>query len=1273
MQRLSLLFLLLSLLATLPSTLSAQISPPANDGLLFYLSGDNGFTADVAHGKATPNFLNDVEIIDDGAVGRAFRNHHFTQHFVYDAPGNMYAQRGTFSFYWRPREYVGEVPFIIARTGPSDGSALIMNFLRIDYNGMGGFDAFVEDPNYGVVRVRHTSDTPPEAGEWYHLALTWDETVGVRLYLDGDLIASEDAVTIFDTGLDQFGVGKRGISPIYVGNEGHSIRGADFDEYKIYDRMLEPEQIRRLARGEDVRLSGPLVRDLAEPRWQNEWSHRYGWNRSGDLPAPLPSREISIRKVEVHDAYDLKQWFWKGNDGIRETIWPGAYNRSRISDRHQYIVQPDWNIYSESGKSVTYTMPDEPYNHIEIAGAAFGSLSRLEYDREHQQPSEMELFRRPEGQERTVHRLNEQFTGGKLRFDNDVQEMAIGKFEVYNIEPGRKPAGRRELIYHVDPSAAPDNVTLEDLNRYIEGRYTPDERSRVVALPSNAPRRPKAEADRHRLPLVHIMIPFEFRREMYDSQGYSGISSSIPRTTQTWENMNAGLDGIELKLPALDVEPGADGTVVLNIRILDPIWPDRSMMDVTASVVPGEEHTLWLDTRDRILPNDHSLYLRIASSASDFDSADLDGTEVNLVFKSYDEAKEEHVADRFIQAKDNAAHIAEPGTNSKLLRAYQRFSRDLEDLFRVEPQHEQGRQYWYWRNRGQGTEPYVHTTPPDGVPEWAHRQVELLGQVRHFTEWWLDNRMISNGEFGGGLSDDGDLTPQFVVAAMLGVAPDRITDSIDRIMDAYYDNGMFTEGLATIMADELHAYEEGIQVLTQDFHLSYGDPLAVERLMETSAALERLTGINDKGHRQFISNFYSGSKIADETVWNWQYPYNFLILTPGVTLVEYNGNEQIKELILELVDGLVSQYEKPGDRINTIVHYPSGEPNSEYDPGLRNTSHLLWAAWRWTGDQKYLEPLLDYGTSVFGMSNSNLLDILDLRDTLGEELAESSNPHRGGSFQRHLAWMMTGNTQYLEELYEDEIASNAALMYVNTEGHLWTDRVGVSSSSLQRARMGGLGPVRSGTYAGHLVRWRFNEPARAEDVAIAIREGSLEHAVIEAFNLKRNEAVHAQMEVWDLAPGVWEVTQRTEGPDGEVTTEQRAVELERMDALDLRFEPMAETTLTLRLVEEYPALQERADLGIGPESVERSGNRINVTVHNLGAVESPDTEIAFIDDQGEEVDRRSVSSIAPPNDLQPKTDRVRLRVPSGTSGYLILDPDEELTEITRYNNRLRID
>ena len=131
---------------------AAGLETDADPGLLFYLSGDRGLTADfAAGGEPAPNFASDVRVIADGAKGPGLECGH-TQLLSYWAPGNIYAQRGTLSFFWRSREPVGPTPFPIFRVGYADHSSWDMVWLRIDYNGH-GFDAFVTDASLARTRV----------------------------------------------------------------------------------------------------------------------------------------------------------------------------------------------------------------------------------------------------------------------------------------------------------------------------------------------------------------------------------------------------------------------------------------------------------------------------------------------------------------------------------------------------------------------------------------------------------------------------------------------------------------------------------------------------------------------------------------------------------------------------------------------------------------------------------------------------------------------------------------------------------------------------------------------------------------------------------------------------------------------------------------------------------------------------------------------------------------------------------------------------------------
>ena len=77
------------------------------------------------------SFLDKAKIVPTGVSGGAIQA---TDEAVvaWKAPGNIYAQRGTLSFFWRARTPVGVAPFVIFRVGFADHTSWDMAWLRID-------------------------------------------------------------------------------------------------------------------------------------------------------------------------------------------------------------------------------------------------------------------------------------------------------------------------------------------------------------------------------------------------------------------------------------------------------------------------------------------------------------------------------------------------------------------------------------------------------------------------------------------------------------------------------------------------------------------------------------------------------------------------------------------------------------------------------------------------------------------------------------------------------------------------------------------------------------------------------------------------------------------------------------------------------------------------------------------------------------------------------------------------------------------------------------
>ncbi len=1147
-----------------------------NEGLLFYLSGETGTVPDVANGNPVPNFLRSVETISDGVGGGKALRCLPDQLLAFWAPGNIYSQCGTVSFFWRPRTALGETEFPLFRVSFADHSSWDSLFMRIDWNGH-GIDAFVTDINLSRLRVSQRFETIPEKDQWFHLAFAWDEKIGVRLYLNGVLAAQKDGQALLYAGLDQFGTHSRIISNAQVQSSYNYMRTGDFDELMIFDRMLNNEQIKGLSALE-IPVLPALHRTLEDETMNAQWQRRFGF----DGPAvPFLSHPATVaKKVEIHDAWDLKRWWWKACDGIRETTWPGVYNRSGLTGRLDYFVLPDWDCYSISGKEITFEpLADTYWNHMELSGAAEGNLrihGRLEET----------LTTRRESCERSVLRLAEPARNVSITFTNDVIEQPIGDITLLHVHPGCIPDEATLESFSFSTDSGQDSTAIDEIRQFIKGRFMADEQALLIGQKNGTPINAAAG-----LPLYHFAMPYT--------------------QENTW-----GMDGLLLDLPALSFK--GEESALVTVQVKDPLWIYRDMIHFTFALKTGMPKKLFLDTRDRILPQGHALYMTIAFSTPP-DS--LSGLNAAIVYKPYECAKMEHIADRFIQVKDNYANLVEENPSNEHFNMYNRFKADLEDLLRVAPDHRLALEYYY--DKFKVNPPAISFAPcPEGIPLWAWRQTEYMGYIKRFLRWWIDKRQIENGEFGGGLSDDGDLTAWWPGPAMAGIMPEKIKASLLTEMEAFYDQGMFSNGLCAIQTDQLHTLEEGIQALGQCLTLDPASPKQLERAMENARGLNFITGITEAGHRHVLSGYYSGTRLSTEKAWAYSASDSFHVFHPAYMLVRYNGNLKARKLILETADGMLSHFD--GSRLHVQIDL---ETDTDSIHERTREWPLFYAAWRFTGEEKYLKAIYD----------QSLLSLP----------------------QDRLAETKAAQEQHLVEKYEKLIRQAALREYINTDAQLWVDRCVIDIAAIQEDRIGGVGHERFSLFPRHFLRWQF-APGQETDVAILVTHASPERLALRAFNMT-DSPITAQMGLEDVLPGEWRIEQ-----DGQV----QLLPLERFAGTKITFPPIAETNLELSLQALGVPYWQRCDLGIEKEDVLIRPDCLRIRVHNLGAAQSEPTTLVLRDKQGHILRSSNVPPLPPPNDLYPKTVEIPLwtRGLSLDGAWIELDPEHRLNEITRLNN-----
>ena len=103
------------------------------------------------------------------------------------------------------------------------------------------------------------------------------------------------------------------------------------------------------------------------------------------------------------------------------------------------------------------------------------------------------------------------------------------------------------------------------------------------------------------------------------------------------------------------------------------------------------------------------------------------------------------------------------------------------------------------------------------------------------------------------------------------------------------------------------------------------------------------------------------------------------------------------------------------------------------------------------------------------------------------------------------------------------------------------------------------------------------------------------------------------------------------------------------------------------------ATGEQPSLAVGPDDVTIADGEASVTVHNIGGSASPPSGIEVRASSGEVLGAGRAPALEPPHDLQPRTAGVRIQIKRGaTPALVVLDPANQVAEITEANNELRI-
>lgn len=558
---------------------------------------------------------------------------------------------------------------------------------------------------------------------------------------------------------------------------------------------------------------------------------------------------------------------------------------------------------------------------------------------------------------------------------------------------------------------------------------------------------------------------------------------------------------------------------------------------------------------------------------------------------------------------------------------------------------------------------------PD-APEWAVVARQAWLTARKVAEWWLDNRLVPTGEFGGEVGDDSDMYQNYADLPMFedGDFAKRLKDAARKLM-ALAEQTTLEQGINKITMDPLHAYEEGVNQESLLLWWDYGDPVAFERCLTATRSVFSLTVVTSRGHRHFKSESIGVRELKTDRLTGIDGSANPLMLHPAFEVAWYSGNPTVIKFLREWADGWL-EHMKPG-KYATSVEVATEKVVETTDTPIAGGYGSLGSAMAFmfwlTKDERYIEPFMhNWRQGVDRTSPSNLLpEMLHLGalDKLGRELLLKLVKGRGVA-----EWLVTGDKRPLIESLKKDIAEIQRFWDMYTTSEPFTDRVFLYALTNATIAYTGGYASRNKFNHTHAVSWEGFGTEFAALVQTA-RPTKLKALV---YNFS-NKPISGRIRVWTLEPGRYRVRIGVDkNGDDEVDVELsvNVLELQRAVAIPLSLPPKQVTVVEAEMVTPLPPLFPRPDLALSVQEVLVDGNHLIVPVHNIGSTKAPETTVLVRDRSGRVIHKSSVPSLEAPLDLKPKVYTIRAPLPPTALSpiQVVVDPENNIAEIHEDNN-----
>ena len=507
--------------------------------------------------------------------------------------------------------------------------------------------------------------------------------------------------------------------------------------------------------------------------------------------------------------------------------------------------------------------------------------------------------------------------------------------------------------------------------------------------------------------------------------------------------------------------------------------------------------------------------------------------------------------------------------------------------------------------------------PDPQAPAWANFQREGLEKLADVIHWWISERQLADGQFGGGWGDDVEMW-RWWIPVLIAFDDPVVNAAQERLSEGVFRQPHMRQGFTSRVTDVEHSNEDTTDTILPMMHLRPEDPVWRGRALRLADLMrDRWTSRNERGQLQFQSVYFSVDKVDTDSNRAFDTVYHPSVIQPALLYWQRTGDPALTELFGEWLKVWVdatarSENGKPAGVLPSAIRWPDGgiakpglpwwEPFSAgHNDALYNwpgasrlmTSTLL-LAYHMTQEQTYLEPIrsmmalrLKHQNATEGEPGSESWCAKKMAGFLADALAKlrmltGDTQHDGllrADASGYVRFRLSGDLAPLES----GLLRNAEAFRSNWEAYTsemrWTDRVisftgnflkylpepappSPSPEILYSTSTGDPGnPL---VFPLNAVRWRT--PPR--DIAALVKDSSRTSFAAELFHFgTRSRDLSA--EFFLLAPGDYELTLAVAGAHESRPIVRRTIRVEG-SGVQASFQLPARRLCTLKLALQTP-------------------------------------------------------------------------------------------------------